>query len=211
MTNDLLRDVSLVEVALCAAVLSFTSRRMVARHYPALVGFVSILAIGHGIRTAILFFRKPLDLPISFSYQTLFFCGWATQMAELCLLVVIIYGLFSEAMRPFPGLKRIGKVVFKWVGMVSLLVAFALSVGPDLFSRNTTLLSVYAEVAPRFQQGINVLILCLLIFVCFSIRPLGLTFRSHIFRCRSRTRSVLDRSAGPSRMAGCYGRSESLL
>jgi hypothetical protein len=31
------------------------------------------------------------------------------------------------------------------------------------------------------QQGINVLILCLLLFVCFSTKYLGLTYRSHIF------------------------------
>jgi hypothetical protein len=31
------------------------------------------------------------------------------------------------------------------------------------------------------QQGVSVLILCLLLFVCFSTRYLGLTYRSHIF------------------------------
>jgi hypothetical protein len=31
------------------------------------------------------------------------------------------------------------------------------------------------------QQGTSVLILCLLLFVCFSTRYLGLTYRSHIF------------------------------
>jgi hypothetical protein len=31
------------------------------------------------------------------------------------------------------------------------------------------------------QQGISVLTLCLLLFVCFSTRPLGLTYRSRIF------------------------------
>jgi hypothetical protein len=33
----------------------------------------------------------------------------------------------------------------------------------------------------QIQQGISVLTLCLLLFVCFSVKPLGLTYRSHIF------------------------------
>jgi hypothetical protein len=36
-------------------------------------------------------------------------------------------------------------------------------------------------IAAQVQQGIDVLTLCLLLFVCFSVKPLGLTYRSHIF------------------------------
>jgi len=38
-----------------------------------------------------------------------------------------------------------------------------------------------ATFSSQVQQGISVLMLCLLLFVCFSTRYLGLTYRSHIF------------------------------
>ena len=156
-------------------------RRHVARIFPALVGFMAFLAAGEAMRTAILFHARSLHISRMIAYHILFSSEWVSQLVEICLLVMIIYGLFSETMRPFPGLKRIGRIVFRWVGSVSLLVAVAISLTPELFAKGATFLAVYTEVNGRFQQGIYVLILCLLIFVCFAIRPLGLTFRSHIF------------------------------
>ena len=179
--DQLLNIFSVVLVLLSLAVFMAMTHRHVLRIFPSLAAFVGVLAAGTGIRVSILYYRSAIGIPKSIAYKTLFVSEWATQILELCLLVLIIYGLFSEAMRPFPGLQRVGKILFRWVGAVSLLVALALSAGPELFAKNLTLYDLYAEVAPRFQQGIGVLILCLLIFICFAIRPLGLTFRSHIF------------------------------
>jgi len=39
----------------------------------------------------------------------------------------------------------------------------------------------YAHITTQTQQGISVLTLCLLLFVCFSTKPLGLTYSSRIF------------------------------
>ena len=172
---------SICLVFLSILVLTTMVIRRVMGTFPFLAGFVFVLATGTGVRVSILFYRAALRIPKTVAYRALFYAEWTTQLLELSLLVLIIYGLFSEAMRPFPGLQRIGKIIFRWVGAVSLIVALALSAGPELFVKNVTLYGVYAEVAPRFQQGINVLILCLLIFICFSIRPLGLTFRSQMF------------------------------
>lgn len=156
-------------------------RRNVARTFPGLVGLLALL-FGHGlIRTCILFYRSALHIPRLAAYSALFASDSAAYLVSMCFLVFIISGLFTEAMRPFPGLQRIGRIIFRWVGAVALLVSLALSAGPQLLIKGMTLEIFFTGLAPRFQQGIYVLILCLLIFVCFSIRPLGLTFRSHIF------------------------------
>ena len=155
--------------------------RGAVRVFPALPALVGVLGLSEVAHTSILFFRSDLRIPKTLAYTALFYRDTISQLLELCLFVVIVYGVFDEAMRPFPGLQRVGQIVFRWVGAVSLLVATALSAGPDLFAKGNTVISLYNEIAPRFQQGTNVLVLCLLIFVCFAIRPLGLTFRSHIF------------------------------
>lgn len=179
--DQLLNVFSLAQVFFCLGVFSVIALRGVLRIYPSLAAFVGVLALGESVRVSILYYRAALGIPKTLAYRVLFLSEWATQLLELSLLVLIIYGLFSEAMRPFPGLQRVGKIIFRWVGAVSLMVSLALSAGPELFAKNLTIYAIYAEVAPRFQQGISVLILCLLIFICFAIRPLGLTFRSHIF------------------------------
>ncbi len=179
--DQLLKVFSLAQVILCLAVFAAMAHRRVLRTFPSLAAFVGVLALGEALRVSILYYRASFDIAKTLAYRLLFVSEWTTQLLEFSLLVFIIYGLFSEAMKPFPGLQRVGKIIFRWVGSVSLMVALALSAGPELFAKDLTLYGIYAEVAPRFQQGISVLILCLLIFICFAIRPLGLTFRSHIF------------------------------
>jgi hypothetical protein len=79
-------------------------------------------------------------------------------------------------MKPLEGLHRAGKIIFRWVGGVSVALALALSLGPHMAGTN-----FWATISGQVQQGISILILCLLLFVCFSTRYLGLTYRSHIF------------------------------
>lgn len=179
--ESLLKYSSILQILMCTAVLTALFYRGAVRDFRALACSIAFTASIQAIFVPLLFFRQALHIPLHLAYRVYFYAFWASHVADLCLLVMIIYGLFSEAMRPFPGLQRIGKIVFRWVGAVSLLVAFALAMGPQLFSHGISASVVFNELATRFQQGINVLILCLLIFVCFAIRPLGLTFRSQIF------------------------------
>ena len=82
-------------------------------------------------------------------------------------------------MRPLQGLQRIGKVIFRWVAVVSIAVSIAIAAGPHLGTASFA--GSIATTVSQIQQGTFVLTLCLLLFVCFAIRPLGLTFRSRIF------------------------------
>ena len=59
---------------------------------------------------------------------------------------------------------------------VSLVLAAVFSFGPHILTNGLSRI-----VIERAQEGINVLTLCLLLFVCIAIKPLGLTFRSHVF------------------------------
>jgi hypothetical protein len=102
-------------------------------------------------------------------------------IAESVFLIAVIYTVFRLAMRPLVGLHNIGKVVFRWVAGVSLLLSLAFAVGPHLVLSGSTAAARYANISGQLEQGISVLILCLLLFVCFSVKPLGLTYRSHIF------------------------------
>ncbi len=181
MAEELLKYTSILQVVLGVLALAAMYIRRAMPDFRALFALIGANAIVTALTVVLLFYRAALGIPIQIAYNSYAILFWINQILGLYLIVLIIYGIFTEAMRPFPGLQRIGRIVFRWVGVVSFLVAIALATGPGIFSRQTSTVLLIQELCSHLQQGINVLILCVLIFVCFAIRPLGLTFRSRLF------------------------------
>lgn len=179
MNNILwLRDLNIAECALCFGVLFVMLYKDQTRAFGALMGLLGARAVTGSIVIPILFFRKSTGLSLPVAYDILFYATWISIVLQSVLLVVTIYDLYNKAMRPLKGLQRIGKIIFRWVAVVSIAVSVAFVAGPHFSSNYVG--SIGATVS-QLQQGTFVLTLCLLLFVCFAIRPLGLTFRSRIF------------------------------
>jgi len=180
MTNLVwLRDVSIAECAMCFCVVAVFLYRRVWGKFSLLFALIALRALSGSILIPLLFFRKDLGISLPTAYNTYFYAAWVSGVAQALLLIGIIYHVYHEAMRPLQGLQRIGKIIFRWVAVVSIAVSIAIAIGPH--SGNATFAGSIAMMATQIQQGTFVLTLCLLLFVCFAIRPLGLTFRSRIF------------------------------
>jgi len=180
MSNILwLRDVSIAECAICFYVAAVFIYKRVWGKFSLLFVLIALRAVTGSILIPLLFFRKDLGIPLPVAYDTYYVTAWVSGIVQALLLIGIIYHVYREAMRPLQGLQRIGTIIFRWVAVVSVAVSIAIAAGPH--SRGTTLVDITTAVAPQIQQGVFVLTLCLLLFVCFAIRPLGLTFRSRIF------------------------------
>jgi hypothetical protein len=67
-------------------------------------------------------------------------------------------------------------LVFRWVAAISAAVAIGVAVTPHL-----TGIKFMVAMVTQLQQTSSILTLCLLLFVCFAIRPMGLSLRSRIF------------------------------
>ena len=180
MSNVLwLRDASIVECAMSFCVAAIFIYKRLWGKYSLLFALISLRAISGSILIPLLFFRKDLGISLQIAYNTYYATAWISGIAQALLLIGIIYHVYHEAMRPLQGLQRIGNIIFRWVAVVSVAVSIAFAAGPH--TTRTTLVGIAAAIAPQVQQGTFVLTLCLLLFVCFAIRPLGLTFRSRIF------------------------------
>ena len=175
-----LRDFNIVECILCFGVLALLSYKRQWRHFAPLMGLLAVRAISASILIPLLFFRKLTGLSIPTAYTIYFYTAWISALAEALLLIGVIYHVYNEAMRPMQGLQRIGRIIFRWVAVVSIALSIAIAAGPHSSSGSGWVGSI-AAAASQIQQGVSVLTLCLLLFVCFAIRPLGLTFRSRIF------------------------------
>ncbi len=177
----MLEIVSAVMVLTSVAVVGIMVGRRIVPVFPALVAYLAITTLGNLITIPLFLFHGQLHISSKLSYELYFYTFYGVQVVAFCLVVFVIYGIFFEAMRPFPGLLKVGRIIFRWVGAVSFVVAIALAVGPHTLSKSVSAIVAFQNVHAQLEQGVNVLILCLLIFVSFSIRPLGLTFRSHLF------------------------------
>jgi hypothetical protein len=138
--------------------------------------FLAVFSAQVTVSLVTMFFRKSLGIPMATSFNIYFYTWVITSLVEHALLLMIVYNVFRSAMKPLNGLHRAGTVIFRWVCAVSIALSVGLALAPHM--NGTT---YFATLVGQVQQGISVLTLCLLLFVCFAIRYLGLTYRSHIF------------------------------
>jgi hypothetical protein len=177
MNTKLLMEYSLfVDLFITAGILVVMGRKHLLRAFAFLTAFLVVNFIEEASSILLLYFRKSLGISAFHAYDIYCYSRWVISGLEYALLVLIIYSVFRQAMKPLEGLHRAGKIVFRWVGGVSIALSVVMALGP-----HTAASSPWATLYSQVQQGISVLILCLLLFVCFSTRYLGLTYRSHIF------------------------------
>jgi hypothetical protein len=162
-------------------ILLLMARKRLFREFPLLVSLLCVQALDTGISLCILFYRKALGIEFHHAYRIYVYSHWVTFACESFLQVMLIYSVFSLAMKPLQGLHNIGKIIFRWVAGVSIAVSLAIAAGPLASSNGYSLTTAYAHITMQIQQGISVLTLCLLLFVCFSTKPLGLTYGSRVF------------------------------
>jgi hypothetical protein len=87
-----------------------------------------------------------------------------------------VYSVFRLAMEPLKGLQTLGMLVFKWAAGISVAVALGSAVSP-----NMTGTKYIMDAISQLQRTQSILTLCLLLFVTFAIRPMGLSYSSRIF------------------------------
>jgi hypothetical protein len=175
-TKLLLECAMFTEVFVSLLTLALMTRKRLLRDFMFLAAFLAVDTFENCISIPILFFRKGLGISKVLGYDIYFYSHWALFFVEYSLLLLVIYSVFRKAMKPLEGLHRAGKIVFRWIGGVSLALSLVMALGPHNSGRE-----YIATLAGQMQQGISILILCLLLFVCFSTRYLGLTYRSQIF------------------------------
>jgi hypothetical protein len=110
------------------------------------------------------------------AYKIYFSTYWSSYAIEAILSLVVIYSIFKLAMAPLKGLATLGVLVFRWAAAISVAISIGMAIGPHI-SGNQLLVAIVTQL----QQTSSILTLCLLLFVCFAIRPMGLTYKSRIF------------------------------
>jgi hypothetical protein len=164
------------ELFLCVVVLVAMVYRKQLSNYR----YLAALLTSHictGLILIPLLFMKGKPITDHVFYRIYLYTFWTDNLIETILGLVIIYSIFRMALAPLKGLQSLGTIVFRWVGCISLMVT------------PIAALRLHHTFSPQFifnfmmelRRMQSVLTLCLLLFVCFAIIPLGLSYRSRMF------------------------------
>src|SRR3984957_11101702 len=173
---SLVAFIGYLEPVLCAMVIWFILRSKAARQFAFLLALMCVRLACSVTCLTLLNVRQHGGIEKHLAYQIYFYVYWISYALEAILSLLVIYSIFKLAMAPLKGLQTLGMLVFRWVAAISIAVAMGVAFTPHLSG-----VKFLVAIVTQVQQTSSILTLCLLLFVCFAIRPMGLSYRSRIF------------------------------
>jgi hypothetical protein len=172
----LIKWVSIAEFLLSSGILFLMWKKKAFRDFPMLAAFLTLRAVYGAVVIPVLFFRRYTGLSRPAAYDVYLCSFWPCAVLQAILMVLLVYGIYSLALAPFEPLKKLGAIIFRWIAAISVAVSIGVAIGPHMFGS-----SELRNMVGQMEQTASVLTLCLLLFVCFALKPLGLTFGSRAF------------------------------
>ncbi len=163
-----------LEVAFCLAALCAILAKKQWKDYWSLGAFLAVRAFSSSACMGIIHFGRLLGTHTA--YHLYFYTYWISFAVESILALIVVYSVYRLAMAPLKGLQQLGMLVFRWAASISVVVALGSAFAPEM-TRTKYLIAAISQL----QRTQSILTLCLLVFVCFAILPMGLNYGSRIF------------------------------
>jgi hypothetical protein len=174
-SNSFLALLSYIEMMFCFAALCAITVKKQWHDYWSLGAFLAVRLASGTLFIPIFYFARNHHA-VKAAYHAYFYSYWISHAFESILALIVIYSIFRLAMAPLKGLQNLGMLIFRWAAGISIAVALGSVVAPHV--TGTKLLT---DAIGQLQRTQSILTLCLLVFVCFAIRPMGLSYKSRIF------------------------------
>jgi hypothetical protein len=165
-----------LEPVLCVVALACMAARKSLGTYKFLTAFIATRVIVWCLMAPFLLRQGTFGLTDNQSYTVFFILYWTGWAIEACFSLGIIISVYKLAMAPLKGLQGLGMMMFRWAAGISIALAITIAFGPHV-----TTFNFFIRAVTQLQQTQSVLTLCMLLFVCLAIHPMGLSFRSRIF------------------------------
>lgn len=111
----------------------------------------------------------PIYAIYGFSNEWYFGLFWLSQALNAVLNFKIIHEVFLDVFRPYPALKDLGTPVFKWAGLVMLLVAVVVA------ASNSNDQSPVTQAVLTLQRSVKLIQFGLILFLIIFSRFLGVS------------------------------------
>ena len=181
LTTQFLNSLAYFEVLFCLAALCAITLKKQWPEYWSLGAFLATRFLSDVILIPLLYLKHERvnghsTASAVSAYIAYFYVYWISFALESVLALIVVYSVFRLAMAPLKGLQQLGMLVFRWAASISVVVSLGSAFAPDM-TRTKYLIAAISQL----QRTQSILTLCLLVFVCFAIRPMGLNYSSRIF------------------------------
>lgn len=109
-------------------------------------------------------------------YASLFLLYWCCNAISVIFGFFVIHEIFVDVFRMFHTLRDLGTVLFKWAGLVMLLVAAVVSV-----STNPADLTPIMQAIVTLQRCVRMIQVGMVLFLLFFSQYVGVSRRQHSF------------------------------
>lgn len=110
------------------------------------------------------------------SYSVLFYLYWICDALSVAFGFAVIHEVFVDVFRAFHTLRDLGTVLFKWAGLVMLLVAGVVSV-----STNSSEMAPIIQAILTGQRCVRMIQVGMVLFLLFFAHYVGISRRQHSF------------------------------
>jgi hypothetical protein len=109
-------------------------------------------------------------------YSAFFYLYWVCDALSVAFGFAVIHEVFLDVFRAFHTLRDLGSVLFKWAGLVMLLVAGVVSV-----STNSSELAPWMQAIVTSQRCVRIIQVGMVLFLLFFAHYVGVSRRQHSF------------------------------
>ncbi len=147
------------------------------RRFPAMGYYLALRAISGPLMLLLLYEASQPGSPVRYHllYKVYSIDFYATYLVAAVLLFFIYIEVFRAAMAPFPGIARLSVAVFPWVAFASVIVSLSSAFYAHQFP------CAMGSIVCGVERAVGVLSLCLLVFLCLSMKALRLSVRDLSF------------------------------
>lgn len=110
------------------------------------------------------------------SYSAAFYLSWCLNAVSVACGFLVIHEIFVDVFKSFHTLRDLGTVLFKWAGLVMLLVAGVVSV-----STNSSEIAPWMQAIITSQRCVRIIQVGMVLFLLFFAHYVGVTRRQHSF------------------------------
>jgi len=105
-----------------------------------------------------------------------YYLNWAAGLIEICLAFKVLHEIFMDVFRPYPAMKDLGTVLFRWGALVMLLVGVVVAA-----SAQSDNIPVMEQVVVAVQRCVRLAQMGLVLFLLSLAAHLGIQWRHRSF------------------------------
>lgn len=152
---------------LLVGIAGFMLRRGLLRNFKFFFGYVL---------TQLLTFAVLFSAFVWRSSESLFQLYWLCNVISVTFGFLVIHEVFVDVFKPFHTLRDLGTVLFKWAGLVMLLVAAVVSV-----STNSEVSTPLMQALVTLQRCVRMIQVGMVMFLLFFSHYVGVSRKQHSF------------------------------